>query len=134
MSRKQLQPARKRGRPSNAELAARREVEALLAQLPTSSPAPDAGGAAAPSTPVEAVGLDATLPEDPEAYYETLTSNERNDPRVLRGVRLRDLAHARGISRSEMTEWDDAKVRDQLKMLLARQYEQRDEYFDFLTG
>jgi hypothetical protein len=132
MSRKQLQPARKRGRPSNAELAARAEAEslALLARLPSSGPAPEADGAAAPRTAAEAAGPDATS----EDYYEALTTNERNDARCLRGVRLRDLAHARGISRSEMTEWDDDKVRGQLKMLLSRQYEQRDEYFDFLTA
>lgn len=51
-----------------------------------------------------------------------MSACDREDPRKLYGQALRNFAHARGIARSEMTDWTDEKVREQAKIVAYRQY------------
>lgn len=51
-----------------------------------------------------------------------LASHERENPERLSGQDLRDLAHRRGIARSEAARLTDEKLRLELHILTTRQY------------
>lgn len=57
---------------------------------------------------------------DPE--QAPLSAADRENPEKLSGSDLRDLAHKRGLSRSEVERMDDDKIRMQLRYLTFRQY------------
>ena len=65
----------------------------------------------------------ASAPAEPAP---TLTAAERENPDKLTGQALRDLAHRRGIARSESARMDDAKLRMQLRYITNRQYASED--------
>jgi len=58
--------------------------------------------------------------EQPE--MQALSAADRENPEKLAGSDLRDLAHKRGLSRSEVERMDDDKIRMQLRYLTFRQY------------
>lgn len=154
-----LQPVapekRGRGRPSNAEIAARAAMAtmaAAAAQVSAPSPAPVESqplpGAqeatplraliatlavlGGPPEPVSAPILPPAPPAPPpaptpaaraEPDLAAMSENDRNDPRKLWGQALRDFAHRRGAaSRSAMEGWSDEKLREQVEMVVYRQY------------
>lgn len=53
---------------------------------------------------------------------QLMSAADRENPSKLSGQALRDLAHRRGLSRSEMTRMDDEKIRVQLLYITNRQY------------
>lgn len=53
---------------------------------------------------------------------QALSAADRENPEKLAGSDLRDLAHKRGLSRSEVERMDDDKIRMQLRYLTFRQY------------
>ena len=58
---------------------------------------------------------------DPE--QAPLSSADRENPEKLSGSDLRELAHRRGLARSEVERMDDDKIRVQLRYLTHRQYD-----------
>lgn len=52
-----------------------------------------------------------------------LSAQDRENPAKLSGQALRDLAHRRGLSRSESERLSDDKIREQLRYVNYRQYE-----------
>lgn len=59
--------------------------------------------------------------EQPE--MQVLSAADRENPEKLSGSALRDLAHKRGLARSEVERMDDDKIRIQLRYLTHRQYD-----------
>lgn len=59
--------------------------------------------------------------EQPE--MQALSAADRENPEKLSGSDLRDLAHKRGLARSEVERMDDDKIRIQLRYLTHRQYD-----------
>jgi len=74
--------------------------------------------------------IDATKPETPAIVAPSaepvtptaLTAADMENPNKLEGDALRDLAHKRGLSRSELEGMPDAKIRMQLLYVTNRQY------------
>lgn len=62
----------------------------------------------------------------PSPEPAVLTTQDRENPAKLSGQALRDLAHRRGIARSESARMTDEKLREQLKYATYRQYEADD--------
>jgi hypothetical protein len=54
---------------------------------------------------------------------QALSAADRENPEKLSGSALRDLAHKRGLARSEVERMDDDKIRTQLRYLTHRQYD-----------
>jgi len=54
---------------------------------------------------------------------QALSAADRENPEKLSGSALRDLAHKRGLARSEVERMDDDKIRIQLRYLTHRQYD-----------
>lgn len=54
---------------------------------------------------------------------QALSAADRENPEKLSGSDLRDLAHKRGLARSEVDRMDDDKIRIQLRYLTHRQYD-----------
>ena len=58
-----------------------------------------------------------------EALQEVLSAADRENPEKLSGSALRELAHKRGLARSDIAKMDDEKIRTQLRYLTYRQYD-----------
>ena len=58
----------------------------------------------------------------PEAV--PVRATDRDFPNRLSGDALRELAHQRGLARSSLEGMADAKIREQLRYILQRQYEE----------
>jgi ABC-type nitrate/sulfonate/bicarbonate transport system ATPase subunit len=58
----------------------------------------------------------------PEAVQVRAT--DRDFPNRLSGGALRELAHQRGLARSSLDSMTDTKIREQLRYILQRQYEE----------
>lgn len=54
---------------------------------------------------------------------QELSAADRENPEKLSGSDLRELAHRRGLARSEVERMDDDKIRVQLRYLIHRQYD-----------
>jgi len=66
----------------------------------------------------------ASLPEaEPSPQPGALPAHARENPALLVGDELRALAHRRGLARSDLVRMSDDKIREQLKYLTYRQYE-----------
>ncbi len=64
----------------------------------------------------------AVLESVPEAV--PMRATERDFPNRLSGDALRELAHQRGLARSSLDSMTDTKIREQLRYILQRQYEE----------
>ena len=51
-------------------------------------------------------------------------ATDRDFPNRLSGDALRELAHQRGLARSSLDTMTDTKIREQLRYILQRQYEE----------
>ena len=51
-------------------------------------------------------------------------ATDRDFPNRLSGDALRELAHQRGLARSSLDSMTDTKIREQLRYILQRQYEE----------
>ena len=51
-------------------------------------------------------------------------ATDRDFPNRLSGDALRELAHQRGLARSSLDSMSDTKIREQLRYILQRQYEE----------
>ena len=51
-------------------------------------------------------------------------ATDRDFPNRLSGDALRELAHQRGLARSSLDDMTDTKIREQLRYILQRQYEE----------
>ena len=51
-------------------------------------------------------------------------ATDRDFPNRLSGDALRELAHQRGLARSSLVSMTDTKIREQLRYILQRQYEE----------
>ena len=58
-----------------------------------------------------------------EALQEVLSAADRENPEKLSGSALHELAHRRGLARSDIAKMDDDKIRTQLRYLTYRQYD-----------
>ena len=58
-----------------------------------------------------------------EALQEVLSAADRENPEKLSGSALHELAHRRGLARSDIATMDDEKIRTQLRYLTYRQYD-----------
>lgn len=54
---------------------------------------------------------------------QALSAADRENPEKLSGSDLRELAHRRGLARSDVERMDDDKIRTQLRYLNHRQYD-----------
>ena len=53
-----------------------------------------------------------------------MRATERDFPNRLSGDALRELAHQRGLAKSSLDSMTDTKIREQLRYILQRQYEE----------
>ena len=53
-----------------------------------------------------------------------MRATDRDFPNRLSGDALRELAHQRGLARSSLDSMSDTKIREQLRYILQRQYEE----------
>lgn len=53
-----------------------------------------------------------------------MRATDRDFPNRLSGDALRELAHQRGLARSSLDSMTDTKIREQLRYILQRQYEE----------
>jgi len=58
----------------------------------------------------------------PEAV--PMRATDRDFPNRLSGDALRELAHQRGLAKSSLDSMTDTKIREQLRYILQRQYEE----------
>jgi hypothetical protein len=84
---------------------------------------PDAPPAADPN-PTSPADPQADPPAPPLAAEPELNAWQKENPTFLSGAALRELAHRRGLSLSEMDRMDDDKVRQQLRILEAHRSEE----------
>jgi len=70
------------------------------------------------------VARGADSPVIPDAEAAPLRAADRDFPNRLSGEALRELAHQRGLARSSLSGMSDAKIREQLRYILQRQYEE----------
>ena len=54
---------------------------------------------------------------------QALSAADRENPEKLSGSALHELAHRRGLARSDIAKMDDEKIRTQLRYLTYRQYD-----------
>ena len=54
---------------------------------------------------------------------QELSAADRENPEKLSGSDLRELAHRRGLARSDIERMDDDKIRTQLRYVTHRQYD-----------
>jgi hypothetical protein len=59
----------------------------------------------------------------PLEVAEPLSAHARENPAMLHGDALKALAHRRGMARSDLATMSDERIREQLKYLTYRQYE-----------
>ena len=52
-----------------------------------------------------------------------MSASDRENPAKLTGADLRKLAHQRGLARSSLESMSDEKIREQLRYIVQRQYE-----------
>lgn len=100
------------------------QVVAVGVKMPARRQRQPKAPAAAPSEPKgqaegpqQAQGLASTAAE-----RRALPSFAQHDPEKLTGEALRDLAHERGMSRSEVAAMADFKVREQLRYITASNF------------
>lgn len=74
---------------------------------------------------MEARAADGVVTDPAEAAR--LPAQHREHPRFLGGEALKQLAHRRGLARSECDRLDDERLRVQLNYLISRQYRDRAE-------
>ncbi len=99
--------------------APKHKVVGVGVKMPARRPR-QAKAPAAPSqadSPQQAQGLASTAAE-----RAALPSFAQHDPEKLTGDALRDLAHERGMSRSEVAAMADFKVREQLRYITASHF------------
>lgn len=60
---------------------------------------------------------------DASAALAALSAADRENPDKLTGEPLRALAHRRGLSRSSLVTMSDEKIREQLRYITHRQYD-----------
>jgi len=76
-------------------------------------------------TPDEvSVASGADSPVRPDTEAAPLRAADRDFPNRLSGEALRELAYRRGLARSSLSGMSDAKIREQLRYILQRQYEE----------
>ncbi len=59
-----------------------------------------------------------------EASQEVLSAADRENPEKLSGSALHELAHKRGLARSAIETMSDEKIRNELRYIVYRQYDQ----------
>lgn len=64
-----------------------------------------------------------TKQADDEAASAALSPADRENPGKLSGEALRELAHRRGLAKSSLADMTDEKIREQLRYIVQRQYE-----------
>ena len=62
--------------------------------------------------------------EDVLSDAAPVRATDRDFPNRLSGDALRELAHQRGLARSSLDSMTDTKIREQLRYILQRQYEE----------
>ena len=78
-----------------------------------------------PQAPEEAcVDSAAKLAPEPQATPAPVRATDRDFPNRLSGEALHELAHQRSLARSSLPGMTDAKIREQLRYILQRQYEE----------
>ena len=60
---------------------------------------------------------------DASAELASLSAADRENPDKLTGQPLRELAHRRGLARSSLDAMSDEKIREQLRYITHRQYD-----------
>lgn len=65
---------------------------------------------------LEVAPLEPTIPP--------LSASDRENPAKLTGAALRELAHRRGLAKSQLPSMSDEKIREQLRYMTYNQYEQ----------
>lgn len=65
----------------------------------------------------------ARLPKKEASQEMALSAADRENPEKLSGSALHELAHRRGLARSDIAKMDDEKIRTQLRYLTYRQYD-----------
>ena len=73
---------------------------------------------------LEPQGETAVPLEDVLSEAVPLRATDRDFPNRLSGDALRELAHQRGLARSSLDTMTDTKIREQLRYILQRQYEE----------
>lgn len=58
-----------------------------------------------------------------EPNIQTLSASDRENPSKLTGDALRELAHRRGLAKSQLPSMSDEKIREQLRYITYNQYE-----------
>lgn len=78
----------------------------------------------AKAAPPEAVPTHAlTVMEAAPADHAVVNEWQRDNPRFLSGDKLKRFANERGIPKSELATMSDEKIREQLRYVVARRYE-----------
>lgn len=60
---------------------------------------------------------------DASAALSSMSAADRENPDKLTGEALRKLAHSRGLARSTLETMPDEKIREQLRYITHRQYD-----------
>lgn len=60
---------------------------------------------------------------DASAALSSLSAADRENPNKLTGQPLRELAYRRGLARSSLETMSDEKIREQLRYITHRQYD-----------
>jgi pyruvate/2-oxoglutarate dehydrogenase complex dihydrolipoamide acyltransferase (E2) component len=83
-----------------------------------------ANAAAAPAAKKPARAATQPTTEARKADVVVLSAADRENPEKLSGEALVKLAHRRGIALSDLAKMSDAKIREQLRYLVHRQYDE----------
>ena len=79
-------------------------------------------GLSAPSVGA-AVPLEQSKPPELSEAPAVMSAADRENPQKISGEALRELAHRRGMARSEVEIMSDERIRVQMRYIVARQYE-----------
>ena len=66
----------------------------------------------------------ATPSAAPAEEHRVLSAADRENPDKLTGEPLRKLAHSRGMAKSDLERMSDEKIREQMRYIAHRQYEE----------
>jgi hypothetical protein len=129
MGKRGPKPGFKQERAKAAAADTAQAPNAAAKKRAAASPISDAQQPSAPAGPVATVTQAAPVVSPPppaappKASKAVLSASDRENPNKLSGKPLRELAHRRGLAKSSLPTMSDEKIREQLRYMTHRQYD-----------
>lgn len=101
----------------------RRAEQAAAAAQATAQPKATAAKKTAVASPIPTAKAPTAPAKKVRKPVPELSAADRENPAKLSGDALRELAHKRGLAKSDLPSMSDDKIREQLRYMTHRQYD-----------